>query len=55
MKVRFDGIANRLSYLLKLKAVFILEHLEWLEGGCETKEILFLKNPIKVVVLIKLF
>ena len=45
MKVRFDGIANRLSHLTKSESEsLLLEHLEWLEGGWETEEILFLKK-----------
>ena len=47
MKVRFDGIANRLGQLTEVKANLLLEHLEWLEGGWETEEILFLKHLIK--------
>ena len=47
MKVRFDGIANRISKLSKREGEsLLLEHLEWLEGGWETEEILFLKRPI---------
>ena len=45
MKVRFDGIANRLVQLGKKESEsLLLEHLEWLEGGWETEEILFLKK-----------
>ena len=45
MKVRFDGIANRLGHLTKRESEsLLLEHLEWLEGGWETEEILFLKK-----------
>lgn len=45
MKVRFDGITNRLGHLTKGESEsLLLEHLEWLEGGWETEEILFLKN-----------
>ena len=45
MKVRFDGIANRLVHLTKRECEsLLLEHLEWLEGGWETEEILFLKK-----------
>ena len=45
MKVRFDGIANRLVHLTKRESEsLLLEHLEWLEGGWETEEILFLKK-----------
>ena len=48
MKVRFDGIANRLGHLKKGESEsLLLEHLEWLEGGWETEEILFLKNQTK--------
>ena len=48
MKVRFDGIANRLGHLTKGESEsLLLEHLEWLEGGWETEEILFLKNQTK--------
>ena len=44
MKVRFDGIANRIGQLSKRESEsLLLEHLEWLEGGCESEEILFLK------------
>ena len=46
MKVRFDSIENRLSYLTKPESEsLLLEHLEWLEGGWETEEILFLRKP----------
>ena len=46
MKVRFDGITNRLGQLSKGEGEsLLLEHLEWLEGGWETEEILFLKKP----------
>ena len=42
MKVRFDGIANRIGQLSKRESEsLLLEHLEWLEGGWETEEILF--------------
>ena len=45
MKVRFDGIANRIGQLSKRESEsLLLEHLEWLEGGWETEEILFLKK-----------
>ena len=45
MKVRFDGITNRLGHLTKRESEsLLLEHLEWLEGGWETEEILFLKK-----------
>ncbi|WP_288257596.1 hypothetical protein [uncultured Prochlorococcus sp.] len=45
MKVRFDGIANRIRQLSKRESEsLLLEHLEWLEGGWETEEILFLKK-----------
>ena len=48
MKVRFDGIANRLGELSKGESEsLLLEHLEWLEGGWETEEILFLKKPYR--------
>ena len=48
MKVRFDGIANRIGQLSKSESEsLLLEHLEWLEGGCETEEILFLKKPYR--------
>ena len=48
MKVRFDGIANRIGQLSKRESEsFLLEHLEWLEGGWETEEILFLKKPYR--------
>ena len=46
MKARFDGIANRLGHLTKSEGEsLLLEHLEWLDGGWETEEILFLKKP----------
>ena len=46
MKVRFDGIAKRLGHLTKGESEsLLLEHLEWLEGGWEKEEILFLKKP----------
>ena len=49
MKVRFDGIANRIGQLSKRESEsLLLEHLEWLEGGWETEEILFLKRPFSV-------
>ena len=45
MRVRFDGIANRIRQLSKRESEsLLLEHLEWLEGGWETEEILFLKK-----------
>ena len=45
MKVRFDAITNRLGHLTKGESEsLLLEHLEWLEGGWETEEILFIKN-----------
>ena len=45
MKVRFDGIANRIGQLSKSeRESLLLEHLEWLEGGWETEEILFFKK-----------
>ena len=48
MKVRFDGIANRIGKLSKKQSEsLLLEHLEWLEGGWETEEILFLKKPYR--------
>ena len=48
MKVRFDGIANRIGKLSKSESEsLLLEHLEWLEGGWETEEILFLKKPYR--------
>ena len=48
MKVRFDGIANRLGHLTERESEsLLLEHLEWLEGGWETEEILFLKKQNK--------
>ena len=48
MKVRFDGITNRLGHLTKEESEsLLLEHLEWLEGGWETEEILFIKNQTK--------
>ena len=48
MKVRFDGIANRIGQLSKRESEsLLLEHLEWLEGGWEKEEILFLKKPYR--------
>ena len=48
MKVRFDGIANRIGQLSKRAGEsLLLEHLEWLERGWETEEILFLKKPYR--------
>ena len=48
MKVRFDGITNRLGHLTKGESEsLLLEHLEWLEDGWKTEEILFLKNQTK--------
>ena len=45
MKVRLDGITKRLGQLSKGESEsLLLEHLEWLEGGWETEEILFLKK-----------
>ena len=45
MKVRLDGITNRLGQLSKGESEsLLLEHLEWLEGGWEKEEILFLKK-----------
>mgnify|MGYP005686252611 FL=1 len=45
MKVRLDGITKRLGQLSKGESdSLLLEHLEWLEGGWETEEILFLKK-----------
>ena len=48
MKARFDGIANRIGQLSKRESEsLLLEHLELLEGGWETEEILFLKKPYR--------
>jgi hypothetical protein len=48
MKVRLDGITNRLRKLDKKESEsLLLEHLEWLEDGWETEEILFLKKPYR--------
>ena len=48
MKVRFDGIANIIDQLSKREGEsLLLEHLEWLERGWETEEILFLKKPYR--------
>ena len=48
MKIRFDSISNRIEHLNKVEGEsLLLEHLEWLEGGWETEEILFLKKPYK--------
>ena len=48
MKVRLDGIATRIGQLSKRESEsLLLEHLEWLEGGWETEEILFLKKPYR--------
>ena len=41
MKVRFDGIANRLGHLTKGESKsLLLEHIERLEGGWGKEEIL---------------
>jgi len=54
MKVRFDGIASRIGQLSKRESEsLLLEHLEWLEGGWETEEILFLKKMIELYLLLK--
>ena len=46
MKVRLDCITNRIERLSKREGEsLLLEHLEWLENGWETEEILFLKKP----------
>ena len=46
MKERIDGIANRIGELSKKESEsLLLEHFEWLEGGWEKEEILFLKKP----------
>ena len=43
MKVRFDGIANRIGQLSKRESEsLLLEHLEWLEGGWENEEIIMI-------------
>ena len=48
MKARLDGIANRSEKLSKRESEsLLLEHLEWLEGGWENEEILFLKKPYR--------
>ena len=48
MKVRFDGISKRIGQLSKRESEsLLLEHLEWLERGWETEEILFLKKPYR--------
>ena len=48
MKVRFDGIANSIGQLRKRESESLLrEQLEWLEGGWEPEEILFLKKPYR--------
>ena len=45
MKARLDRIENRIGRLSKRESEsLLLEHLEWLEGGWETEEILFLKK-----------
>ena len=45
MKARDDGIASRIRQLNKRESEsLVLEHLEWLEGGLEIEEILFLKK-----------
>jgi len=42
MKVRFDGIANRILQLSKREShSLLLEHLKCLEGGWETEGVLF--------------
>ena len=39
-------LQNRIGQLSKRESEsLLLEHLEWLEGGWETEEILFLKSP----------
>jgi len=48
MKVRFEVIANRIGQLSKRESEsLLLEHLEWLESGWETEEILILKTPYR--------
>ena len=47
MKVRLDGIENKIGRLSKRESEsLLLENLEFLEGGWETEEILFLKKNI---------
>ena len=42
LKVRLYDISNRVGQLNKVESEsLLLEHLEWLEGGWETEEILF--------------
>ena len=42
MKVRFDGIANRIGQLSKRESEsLLLEHLEWLEGDGRLKKSYF--------------
>ena len=46
MRIRLDGIAKQINFLTKKeRESLLLEHLEWLDGGWETEEILFLKKP----------
>ena len=48
MKVRFNSIANRIGKLSKEESEsLLLEHLEWLERGWETEEILSFKKPYR--------
>ena len=48
MKVRLNSIKDRIGQLSKRESEsLLLEHLEWLERGWETEEILFLKKPYR--------
>ena len=49
----FDGIAIRLRHLSKRESEFLLlEHLEWLEGDVDRRNLIF-KKASRSVVLIK--
>ena len=53
MKVRFNVIEKRIGQLSKRESeTLLLEHLEWLEGGWETEEILFFKKAQKKMVVL---
>ena len=44
MRIRLAGIEKQINFLTKKeRESLLLEHLEWLEGGWEKEEILFLK------------
>jgi len=53
MKVRFNVVEKRIGQLSKRESeTLLLEHLEWLEGGWETEEILFFKKAQKKMVVL---